>query len=505
MKKTYSNNDNHPVTMFSFVRAITYGLSMQKKIKFFVLLFFGSMCVTAGLTNAQTGDAGQPGEFLRYGVGARALGMGHAFTGLADDASAVYWNPAGLMSVERKQFASMYTNLFLDSRYTYMAVALPRPFAFQAPQSFAQRVRNFVVGQHSSFGLAWVNLSMNDFDRRSTDNIPLGSFDVYDQAFMLSWAHETTSTWGILNYGINLKLVNQAFPGYMSPNSSSTQGWGFGADLGATFRPINLPLIKRLVSLRYLMPFQVGVAVQNILQPQIGIGSGEKDKYPMAFRWGASYALSLSQWRVNVLYDQEILSGRKMGHFLGAEALIPVPVSQIKPSLRVGFNSRTKSPSFGGGVQFDYIENAAIRLDFAYALKPHEALDNDFRLFLSVDFGRNYDAEYFTEQTNLSGSQREQMAFHLLTLTSFQENDELARASAWALADTYDRANRLYYLEFIKGLLLANALFDRLMEQIRESSDPDVIQKLQSQAREVEAEYNRVMREILKEQTKKQN
>lgn len=41
-------------------------------------------------------------HFMRhgsYGVGARAIGMGGAFTALADDASAVYWNPAGLVQV----------------------------------------------------------------------------------------------------------------------------------------------------------------------------------------------------------------------------------------------------------------------------------------------------------------------------------------------------------------------------------------------------------------------
>ncbi|MBN1560484.1 UPF0164 family protein [candidate division KSB1 bacterium] len=448
-----------------------------------ILLLVTSTLWTSAVGFAQKGDAGQAGEFLRYGVGGRALGMGHVFTGLADDASTIYWNPGGLMNVQRAEFSSMYTNLFLDSRYTYLAVALPRSF----------------MGPHNAVGLAWVNLNMADFDQRDANNERLGSFDFFEQALILSGARESVGSWGILNYGLNFKAVNQAFPGYISENGSSAQGWGFGVDIGATFRPINAPLLK-VLPLRYLMPLQLGVAVQNLLPPKIGIGSGEKDKYPTVFRWGASYALLMGGSRVNVLYDQEIYAKRKIGHFFGAEALFPELFTGTLPSLRAGFSSRTSSPSFGGGIKLDYLQSAAIRIDFAYALKPHDALDSDFRLFLTIDFGKHFNAQYFADHIQPDGPDRQQMRYHLQALTRFIENNELARTSAWALADKFDRANRLHYLEFIKGLLLANALYEQLMDQVRSSTDPDVIQKLQSQAREVDAEYNRVISEIEKEQ-----
>ena len=40
----------------------------------------------------ETADGGLPGYFMNEGTGARALGMGRAFTAVADDASAIYWN-----------------------------------------------------------------------------------------------------------------------------------------------------------------------------------------------------------------------------------------------------------------------------------------------------------------------------------------------------------------------------------------------------------------------------
>ena len=45
-------------------------------------------------------------------VGPRAIGMGGAFSALADDASALFWNPAGLARVGHQEIAVSHANLF---------------------------------------------------------------------------------------------------------------------------------------------------------------------------------------------------------------------------------------------------------------------------------------------------------------------------------------------------------------------------------------------------------
>ena len=51
--------------------------------------------------------------FFDLGVGARPLGMGHAFVAVADDVNAVYYNPAGLINITSPQLTFMYAPIFI--------------------------------------------------------------------------------------------------------------------------------------------------------------------------------------------------------------------------------------------------------------------------------------------------------------------------------------------------------------------------------------------------------
>jgi len=61
-----------------------------------------------------TGLLAQNVNFNLTGAGARAAGMGGAFIGVADDATAIVWNPAGLTLLERPE-ASIVTRFVADS------------------------------------------------------------------------------------------------------------------------------------------------------------------------------------------------------------------------------------------------------------------------------------------------------------------------------------------------------------------------------------------------------
>src|SRR2546426_4819186 len=65
------------------------------------------------------------GSFLRIGVGARATGLGESFVAVANDPSAIYWNPAGLASLQRSELLLSHIQWPADIRYEHVAWVLP--------------------------------------------------------------------------------------------------------------------------------------------------------------------------------------------------------------------------------------------------------------------------------------------------------------------------------------------------------------------------------------------
>ncbi len=66
------------------------------------------LCLPANAQFAKVGTVGL--KFLDIGVGGRALAMGEAYTAVANDASAIFWNPAGVANIKSGDFFAGYTN-----------------------------------------------------------------------------------------------------------------------------------------------------------------------------------------------------------------------------------------------------------------------------------------------------------------------------------------------------------------------------------------------------------
>lgn len=115
---------------------------MKKVLKtlFLVALSLGTM------SNAFAESAGQAGAYLKMGVGARALGMGSAFTALADDSTASFWNPAGLARLEKAEASFMHADLTMDREYNFFNYA-------HILKDKSGKSKGVVALSHMSFGV----------------------------------------------------------------------------------------------------------------------------------------------------------------------------------------------------------------------------------------------------------------------------------------------------------------------------------------------------------------
>jgi hypothetical protein len=143
--------------------------------------------------------------FLEIGVGARAMGMGGTYAAVANDASALYWNPAGLAWIPDVQIEATHNAWLLGSSHEFVGVVVPVP------------------SMHSTLGLSFVTLGFGDQPVRTVDR-PEGtgeSYDARDMAIGLSYAYALTDRFA---FGVTAKFITQRI--------WFESGSAFGIDLG---------------------------------------------------------------------------------------------------------------------------------------------------------------------------------------------------------------------------------------------------------------------------------
>ncbi len=228
----------------------------------FILLFFFlvfSLLLIEGSCRAESGDAGQLGQLFDLGTGVHVEGMGQAATALGEDISTVFWNPAAIPRVSYSGINASYQKLFLNTQHSSLSAI-------------------FNENQNFGFGVGYIRLGSGGFQGYDASGNPTGSFDVIEQALMVSGGYRLSSDFSI---GISGKYFNQKIA------SISRGSPGFDASLH--YQPFSV--------------WQVGLNVMNIVKPSIG-----PDEFPLIYRAGT--ALRLWDDRIRLAIDGEFQKQR---------------------------------------------------------------------------------------------------------------------------------------------------------------------------------------------------
>ena len=107
------------------------------------------------------------------------MAMGSAFVGVADDASATYWNPAGLSQITRKELTLMRSTLFADTTYDF--------YSFVMPSKKGGSAWGVSLTQLANTGFEKVNATVDPNTQTYTNVGPTGTFGVSEKA--IAWSY----------------------------------------------------------------------------------------------------------------------------------------------------------------------------------------------------------------------------------------------------------------------------------------------------------------------------
>jgi hypothetical protein len=216
------------------------------------VLMILSLAQIAGARSIHSDAGTNAFSFLKIGVGARSLGLGGAFVSVAEDASALYWNPAGIAQLEDKQITLSYVNYLLDIHSGFVGFVLPR----------SDGIRLGAAVDYFSYG---------EFQKTTVEDptgSQLGTFGAMDIAISFTAAYPMPS--GLL-LGGTAKIIYSKIEDYASD--------AYALDLGGL----------------YLLAdgrTRLGASIQNLGFQRSGYASDHRDGLAAVFRAGASHRLA---------------------------------------------------------------------------------------------------------------------------------------------------------------------------------------------------------------------
>lgn len=330
---------------------------MKNKINLLITFFIAAVyLVNISAVNAQSfvsnvskkGTSAAP--FLSISQGARASGMGSAFVAVADDQSAIYWNPAGLAKLTGVGILAEHTRWIADIDYNFFAAT-------------------YNLGNFGTVGFSFLTSNMGEL-KVTTIEEPAGTgetFNVSDAMFSLAYAINLTDNFAI---GFNPKFVMQKI-------------WKMSAtavaiDLGVQYvTPFDGAILAMSISnFGTKMKLDGNTALVLVdLDPNSSGNNGQIPAYlqtdewelPLNFRVGIAYRPIDSQMHKLILaIDAMHPSDNYESVNVGAEYIF-----NDMFSIRGGYKSlflkdSEESFTFGFGLKQLLLNNVAVKVDYSY-------------------------------------------------------------------------------------------------------------------------------------------
>ncbi len=286
---------------------------------------------------------GQVTEFLSYGAGARSLAMGGAFVSVADDASATYWNPAGMSQLTRKELTLLQATLYGETKYNF--------YSYVHPSKKGGSAWGVSMTQLSSGGFERVTAKIDPNTQTYTSVEKGGGFQVSESANSFSYGRKVVDHVAI---GTSIRQITRA----VDTSSDSS----LAADLGA--------LLDTRDGLR-----RFGLTIRDVYAKTSGDTS---DTLPLVFRFGFSDQFFKRRLLLSTDIDKNLAANTGL-HLGGEFGFTKKFKGRVGIQYDLGEGLRETDVGFGYSIK---------SLTFDYALGLH-TLGTSSRISVSFKFGRS--------------------------------------------------------------------------------------------------------------------
>lgn len=315
--------------------------------------------------SAQAGSSAVP--FLMISPNSRASGMGEGGTGIADDASAIFWNPAGLGFQKGGEVSITHANWLpqfglSDLFYDYFNIKQELP------------------EYGGTLGASVTYLNLGEFIRTSeTDPTEIGRFKGFEFAVTVGFGMPLTDDFSL---GTNLRYINSS----LSPfGTAQEKGSGiantFSFDLGILYKPTSLviPFVEEDIGEH----FSVGLSVTNLGPKVTYIDADQADPLPSQVRLGFGIIPMKDKYNsltISVDFAKLLIYREPNG------ASHELPKSIITSFTNNSFDRNLKLTTTSIGLEYWYDKKVAIRWGNFF-----EDPANGGRNFMTFGAGLRYD------------------------------------------------------------------------------------------------------------------
>jgi hypothetical protein len=288
-------------------------------------------------------------KFLSIGVGSKATSLGGAFTAVADNATAMYWNPAGLSFHNIREVYVNHSAWIADISFDYVGLVVPL-------------MNRHVVGVNIT------SVSMDEMEVTRYGNENTGeTFSAINYAIGLAYATNLTDRFA---FGLNAKYIQERIADSRATGAAVDVGTlfttPFGFRLGTSIS--NYGPKMNMTGSDLLVAVDVNETIEGNNESVTGLLSTENFDLPMILRVGISSEFSLGQM-MTIQWSVDAISPNDNANYINAG--LECRLYRDIVTLRGGMNSlflpdAEKELALGGGLNLPQLGSTALTMNYSF-------------------------------------------------------------------------------------------------------------------------------------------